>query len=227
MRRKKLLLLFLSPALLQAQYPARLLYGFAVNNNVEHVVTIDPSLKTYNARALGFYWSLGLQKQTDSVFVFQTSLRYGRERSSFEVWQNGVMARDYYYYSNRTLMLFFSPGLVINKRQKLFLTIGAGRFYQSDTGGGGVRAGRGSQRTYTYALHLNRNSWDYRLGLKWQIKPNPLKKINFEIGTEISWLEHQSLIEIDNGYNNQTPEQLQLNYTVMIFYLAVGFNKAN
>lgn len=219
------LIFFFLPLLFQAQSRIRPVYGFYMNNSLEHITSRSPELKTYNARALGFYFNLGLQKELDSVFVIQASLRYGRERSSFEVYRNGVILKDYYYFSNQTLILFLSPGLSVNKRQKLFLTLGAGRFYQSNVGGSGVKATGFGQRSYTYAIHLNRNSMDYRLGLKWQVKPGVSKKINFEIGAETSWLQHQSIIEVTSSYNNQPGEFYKLNFSMILVYVGINFSK--
>lgn len=218
-------IIFLSSATYYSQNKVRAFYGFAINNSIETVVTKYPDLEASNARALGFYYTLGLLKQFDSVFVCQTYLRYGREKSSFEIDRNGVPLKDLYYFSNKTLMVFLSPGLVIDKHHKLFLTLGAGRFYQSDVGGSGVMANGFGQRSYIYAVHLNRNSMDCRLGLKWQVKPYPLKKLNFELGAEASWLYHRSLVEIKSGYNNQPPESYPLNFSVLLFYIGFNFGR--
>lgn len=224
LRAKIIQLFFLLSLTCSSQNKIKPLYSFAINNSLEHVISIAPGLESYNSRAIGYYISLGLQKQFDSVFVFQTSLRYGREKSSFEIYRNGELLTNYYFFSNRTLTFFVSPGLIINKRQKLFLMFGITRFYQSNVGGSGTRSNGLGERNYKYAIHLNRNSIDYRLGLKWQVKPDPRKKINFEIGAEASPMEHRSLIEITSQYNNQPAELYQLNYSAIIIYLGFNFN---
>lgn len=225
MSRKTCLQLFFLPLLCLSQARIWPLYGFNVNNGIEHVVNKSPELKTDNARALGFYFHLGLQKEIDSMFVLQACIRYGQEKSRFEVYRNGILIKDHYYFLNRTIMLFFSPGLVVTKRQKLFLTMGLGGFYPSNVSGSGSTATRFTQRSYTYAVRLNRNLMDYRLGLKWQVKPNPRKKLNVEFGTETSWIEHQSIIEITSGYNNSVPELHKLNFSVLLVYLGITFGK--
>lgn len=224
-RKTCLQLFFFLPLLCPAQSRIRPLYGFNANNGIEHVVNKSPELKTNNARALGFYFHLGLQKEIDSMFVLQACIRYGHEKSRFEVYRNGILIKDHYYFLNRTIVLFFSPGLVITKRQKLFLTVGLGGFYPSNASGSGSTATRFTQRSYTYAIHLNRNLMDYRLGLKWQIKPNPRKKLNVEFGTETSWVEHQSFIEIRSGNNNSAPEFYKLNFSVLLLSLGITFSK--
>lgn len=223
MRKKILIYSYLiCPFLHQAQFRITPVYGVNMNNLIERATYKDQSFEANNKLALGYYLHLGAQTEIDSIFVLQTSLRYGRERSNFEVYRNGSLLYETYYFSNRTLTFFVSPGLIINKRQKLFLNLGITRFYQSNVAGGGQSTGGGS---YTYATHLNRDDWDYRLGLKWQVKPWPTKKINFELGAEASLMEQRSIIEVKSSYNNQPSELYKLSYSSLLLYFGISFSK--
>jgi hypothetical protein len=213
---------FIYSHLYQAQLKIKPVYGANLNNLVERITYKDMALEANNKRGLGFYLHLGLQSEIDSVFVLQTSLRYGREISNFEVFRNGSLLYETYYFSNRTLTFFLSPGIIINKKQKLFLNLGITRFYQSNVGGGGQRS---NGNAYTYAIHLNRDDWDYRLGLKWQVKPWANKKLNFEIGAEASFMEQRSIIEIKSSYNNQPSELYRLSYSNLLIYFGISFSK--
>lgn len=197
-------------------------YGAAINNCYEEMVSKDPGIELSNARAIGFYLNAGWQTLIDSNFIIYTGLRFGSEKSLFAVKRNGTRLDDDYFFSNHTLMLIFAPGLILNARQRIFVTTGIGRFYQMNDGGSGVRDGI-RHRSYTYAEKSTLNSFDYRLGLKWQLKMFQDKKPLIELGVETSNIQHQGTIAIETGYNNRPKDLYRIRYNVLIFYLGFMF----
>lgn len=197
-------------------------YGFAVNSCFEEVIAKDPGIELSNARAIGFYLNAGWQTLVDSNFIIYTGLRFGTEKSLFAVERNGTRLDDNYIFSNHTLMLIFAPGLILTSKQRLFVTSAIGRFYQMNDGGSGVRDGR-RRRSYTYAEKSTVNSFDYRLGIKWQLKMVGAKKPVIEFGVETSNIQHQGTIAIDTGYNNRPKDSYRIRYNVVIFYLGFMF----
>lgn len=212
--------LLLGAPVFSAQNSIRSFYGVCVNNAVETVLSHEKGIETGNARAFGFYLEAGLQKLLDSNYVLEVSIRYGRENSNFEVLEKSTGATRYYYFSNRTLCIQFSPGLVISPRQKLFLTTGLARFYRSNVHGEGTQI---TGRQFIYARNLNDDAFDLRLGLKWQIRAAAKKRLCFEAGIEASLLQYHGEIEIKNAYNTLPSEFYTVNYNMAVFHFGVRF----
>jgi len=202
-----------------AQKKNSFIYGAAINSCLEEVESNDPAITLSDSRALGIFVTAGWQKLIDSNYVIHTSLRYGVERSLFNVKRNGTPLQERYYFSNQSLMLIVAPGLIINNRQRIFVTLGIGRFYQNGGGGGGVRAGR----AYTYIQKNELNAFDYRLGLKWQLKLLKDKQTRMELGVETSDIQRQGFIVVNSTYNNRPNSAYKVAYNVLIFYLGLMF----
>jgi hypothetical protein len=211
--------LLLLPCLLQAQRTGRFTYGAALNGCKEEIISSAPGVSLSNARAIGFHMNAGWQTIIDTHFVFYTGLRYGIEKSLFDVIRHGKDISEYYYFRNQNVIFVFAPGLVINNRQKLFATIGIGRIYQSNVGGSGVRGGR----AYTFGDNETENQFDYRLGMRWQYKLFKEKRIVLEVGTEMSNVQRHGKIVVKNGYNTRPDESYKINYSVLIFYTGFMF----
>ena len=175
-------------------------------------------------RAICYYVSAGFitNDNNNHSFTFYCGLRYGKEKSRFE-FPLGNGDYIYYHYFNRTLSLIAAPGLKINTRQKLFLTLNLTRIYQSNEEGSGIRSTTNGNYVYEIGGNLLANSWDFRPGLKWQVKLLPQKKLLFELGIEPCLIQRKVQMTIKNPYNTLPPSVNYVNYNLVLVYAGFQF----
>ena len=215
-----LYILLICPCFLIAQKLKPIL-GFSFNSGLEKVEPVQKALDVVKVNSFGYYVSLGFNLSHDSTFLFYSGIRFGLENSRFLISSEN---RNYEFRTtNLPLTFIFAPGVRLSKRQSLFLTLGICRVLQANNGGGGGGSRKGKEYTYIYADNLPPNSWDFRPGIKYQVKPRFEKKLAFEFGVEPSLLTRTLDMELKNTNPNLPSKIVTIHYDLILFYLGVQF----
>lgn len=183
---------------------------------------IDKQVDAKGRNAIGYYLNLGLKKEFGS-FEYYLGMRWGRESSSFNVFLDKSVEYRNYRFENNSFTFLFAPGVIINRHNKLFLTLGLARVYKSGVTGGGDFSNNSGNYTYQYGDNLVPDCWNFREGIKWQIKPSVNKKVAFELGLEIPILYYKAMLRVPNSNYFLPAAEYNLSYHMNLLYLGMVF----
>ena len=197
-------------------------YGFAVNDGRGKQLKRDNQVDAKGRNALGYYLNFGLKKEAGN-FEYYLGMRWGKENSNFKVYLDKSLEYRHFRFGNNSFTFIFSPGVVLNRHNKLFLTLGLARVFKSSITGGGDFSYNSGNYTYQYGDNQVRDCWNFREGIKWQIRPSLNKKMAFELGLEVPVLYYKAILRVPNSNYFLPAAEYHLSYHLNLLYLGMVF----
>lgn len=199
-----------------SQKKIKLQYGFSLNDGrSEQLYKKKNGISAKGINAFGYYLHFGAKTINLGYFECYAGIRYGSEKNRFIVHSPGNRSDLLHYFKNNSFSLIVAPGIFLNRRQKLFITLALTRVLRGGGGGGEKSFGK---RSYVYEYSSIDPHWDFRPGLKWQIKLSREKDRFLELGVEVPLVFHIGQVNLNYDIYQAAPKYADLSYRATFFY---------